>query len=370
MLIPQQKDGILGVSSRFSDTASNIPSREAEEDSTVDTMPPLPTEGLSERCDKVCGQSLSIHKSNMPSPIALQSTAVSDQLSDAREPWSNRACNYEIQCQFESNQGGREQPNLVDIPGPESANTIPNIVLNTKYDNRVRCLQQGLGSPTRRTEHWGKVVAGRILTPHKLPRVIGSLPGTVELCQAQLQYDNSDENGQCHSSDIHQQARRDTLSPVVSNDLDNMGVEPAEEYIPNSRTSPREGECCSRSGIKSDERSLRLDAKSPSIQSNTTGNGPSTNRPVCFLPDKATTNILQLETRPEGTGNRCVQSRLVSEEGIRQPSMVPDCTLSEPSKKAGRKSGDDHSPVGIPDLVSNWKCWKIFPGFFQVGKIW
>ena len=158
------KDGILGVSGRFSDTASNIPSREAEEDPTVGTTPPSPTEGLSERCGKVCGQSLSIHKSNMASPIALQSTAVSDQLSDSREPWPNRACNYEIQCQLESNQGGREQPKLVDIPGPESANTIPNIVSNIKYDNRVRCLQQGLGSPTRRTEHWGE--GGHRKNPH------------------------------------------------------------------------------------------------------------------------------------------------------------------------------------------------------------
>ena len=33
--------------------------------------------------------------------------------------------------------------------------------------------------------------------------------------------------------------------------------------------------------------------------------------------------------------------------------MVPDRTLSEPSKKAGSKSGDDHSPVGIPAQVSN-----------------
>ena len=37
----------------------------------------------------------------MASPIALQSTAVSDQLSDAREHWLNRACNYEIQFQLE-----------------------------------------------------------------------------------------------------------------------------------------------------------------------------------------------------------------------------------------------------------------------------
>ena len=97
------------------------------------------------------------------------------------------------------------------------------------------------------------MVTGRILTPHKLPRVIGSLPCTAELCQAQPQYDNSDENGQCHSSDVHQQARRDTLSPVVSIGLDNKGVEPAGENIPNYRTPPREGECCSGSGI---ERSL------------------------------------------------------------------------------------------------------------------
>jgi len=181
------------------------------------------------------------------------------------------AGNHEIQCQFESYQGGGERLEVVDIPGPESTNTIPNSVSNTKHNNRVRCLQQGVGNLTGQNEHWGKVVAGGIFTPHKLP---GSLPSIAELYKTQQQYDNSDENGQCHSSDIHQQARRDTLSLVVSIGLDNMGVESAEEYFPNSRTPPREGECCSRSRIKSDERLLQLDAKSPSIQSSTTDNGP------------------------------------------------------------------------------------------------
>ena len=62
-------------------------------------------------------------------------------------------------------------------------------------------------------------MAGGVLTPHKLPRVIGSLPSTT---QAQPQYDNSDENGQCYSSDIYQQARKHTISCVVSVGIDNF----------------------------------------------------------------------------------------------------------------------------------------------------
>ena len=155
----------------------------------------------------------------MASPIALQSTTVFDQFCGARESGSTRTRNLKIRYQFESDQGSCERLNLVDIPGPEAANKISYIAPNTKYDNRVRRLQQGKVSSTGRTEYRGKVVTGRNLTPHQLPRIIGSLPGTAELCQTQSQYGNSDETGQCHSSDIYQQARRHTFPPVVSTGL-------------------------------------------------------------------------------------------------------------------------------------------------------
>ena len=343
---------IFRVSGRCNGTTSDISSREAEKNPTVGKPPPSPTKGIGERPGTVCGEGLCSHKSNMASPTTLQSTAVSDKLSGTtREP--SRACNCEIQYQSEFNQGGRERPDLVDISGPQDTNAITNFASGSKHDDRVRCLQQGLGSPSGGPKHWGKVVSRGILTPHKLPGVTGSLPSSTEPCQTQSQNDNSVKDGQCHGSDIYQQARRHSLSCIVPIGIKDMGVEPTKGHIPDSRTSARDRECGSRSGITPDERSLRLDAKSSSVQPNTTGNGPSTNRLVCFSPDKAATNILQLETRPGGTGNGCVQSRLVSGEGICQPPMVPDCTLSEPNKETSSKSGNDHSTVGISTLVPN-----------------
>jgi len=92
-----------------------IPSRKVEENSTVGTMPPSPTKGVNKGGSKVSGQGLSIHESNMASPIALQSTAISGQLSGARDPWSIRTGRYEIQCSSDVNERGRERSNLVDI---------------------------------------------------------------------------------------------------------------------------------------------------------------------------------------------------------------------------------------------------------------
>ena len=347
------ENGVLGVCSGYSNTTFNFPSREAEENPTISTTSSSPTKCVSERSGKVCGQGLSIHESNMASPIALQSTAVFNQFSSAREIGSTRPCGFEIQCQSESHQGGEERSNLVAIPGQKAANAIPNIAQNTRHDNRVRCLQQGLGSSTGRTEYRGQVVTGGNLTPHKLSRAIGSLPGTAKLCQVQSLYDNSDKIGQRHSGDVYQQARGHAFSPVVSTGLDNMGMVPGERYTLTSRTSPREGECNSGSGIASDERSLRLDAKSPSIQSDRPGNGAITDRPLCFSTNEATTNVLQLEARSRITGNGCVQSRLVPEERICQSTMVPDCSLSKPNKEASSQSGDDHPLMGISTLVPN-----------------
>jgi len=143
------------------------------------------------------------------------------------------------------------------------------------------------------------------------------------------------------------------LPSVESTGLDNMGVVSTEEFIPSSRTFSGKGKCSSRSGVKADERSLRLDAKSPSIQTNTADDGASTYRSVCFMTNEKASNVLQLEARSRGPGNECVQLRLASEEGICQPAMVLDCTLSEPDKEAGSQSSDDHSSMGIPILVSS-----------------
>ena len=348
---PTAKNGIFGVSGRCKHSASDISSRETQENSTTSSASPSPTDCLSERPGKICGENFSIPEGDMASPTALQGITVSDPLCNSRGPLPVRLYGDEIQCQFTTYRRGREQPNMVDCPRQKNPNAISVDTPSTQYDHRVRCLQHGMGCSTGRTAHRGEVVPGGSLTPHKLPGVTGCLSGTTVFCQAQSGHNHSDEAGQCHSSDIYQQARGDTLPSTLPVGSSNMGMVYSEKYLPASRALAREGQFSSGSGIKIDEGSLRLDAKSPGVQSDPTPDGSLTNRFVCFPINEATSSILQLEARPGSTGDRCIQSGLVPDEGLCQPTLVLNSTLPESSKETGSQSGDNHPSMAITTMV-------------------
>ena len=191
-------------------------------------------------------------------------------------------------------------------------------------------------------------------TPHhKLSRTASSLSSSTVLHQAQQWDYHSNEAGQCHSSDIHQQVGRNALRGVVSASTDDLGLVCTEGCLSGGRTPPREGQHYSRPGIAIHKGPLRLDAEPPGLPADTTADGPTADRPFCIPANEATTEFLQLETRPGGNCNGCVQPGLGSDEGICQSPMVLDSTLSESDKKTKGKVGDDHSLMGIVTMVSN-----------------
>ena len=70
-----------------------------------------------------------------------------------------------------------------------------------------------------------------------------------------------------------------------------------------SSTSPRKGECDSRSGIQCEERQIQLDVESCNIQQDS-GSSSSGDRLICLLPINTTAKIFQLATRSPGSGKQ------------------------------------------------------------------
>ena len=210
----------------------------------------------------------------------------------------------------------------------------------------------GWGARQGEQQTGGEMVQRGSPTPYKLSGIVGSLLGSTMFCQTQPECDHSDETGQCYSSDIHKQVGGNTLTPTLSACSNHMGLEHTEKHLPSGGTSAREGQSSGGSGIKINERSLRLDAESSGVQPNPAPDGATRDRLVCFPVNKATTTILQLETRPRGSRDRCVQSGLVKDERICQIPVVLDGTLSESSKETSSQNSDDHSIVDIPTMVS------------------
>ena len=99
--------------------------------------------------------------------------------------------------------------------------------------------QHGIGSSIRRAPDGWKVVPRGNLSLHKLSWTTSCLSSSTVLCLAQ-QWDNyTNEVGQCHSSDIHQQAREDELPAPLSACTDNLGLMHKEECVSGSRTPTR-----------------------------------------------------------------------------------------------------------------------------------
>ena len=108
---------------------------------------------------------------------------------------------------------GQESPTAVSPPAP-----------SVIHDHRVRCLQHGVGGLTRPPPDRWKMVPRGNHSPYKLSRTTSCVSSTTVLCQAQQWGYNSDEVGQCHSGDIHQQIRGNTLPDTLSACTEDMGL--------------------------------------------------------------------------------------------------------------------------------------------------
>ena len=119
----------------------------------------------------------------------------------------------------------------------------------------------------------------------------------------------------------------------------------------SSRTSTRQPQLGCGLRVQNDGRSVRLDDKFKGVSANSPIAKPTTNRPVCILPDKTTASLLQLEARPRSRGDRYFYSELGPSKGICQPPMVSDFSVSEPNKTTTCKSTASNIALAIPALV-------------------
>ena len=133
-----------------------------------------------------------------------------------------------------------------------------------------------------------------------------------------------------------------SLSTIVPTGIDNLGVVFTEECLSGSRIPTWEGQHNSRSGIAINKRSLRLDVKSPGLPEDSTADGATANRSICIPTDKATTELLQLETGPRSNCDRRIQPELGPDERFCQSTMVPDSPLPEPDKETNGEGRDNH----------------------------
>ena len=132
-----------------------------------------------------------------------------------------------------------------------------------------------------------------------------------------------------------------------------LGVVHPERDNFTSGTPAWQSQHSSRPGILDCQGQMRLDDQSKGVPSNTTVAGATGDRPFCISTNQTATQVLQLEARPQGRGNRCFSTELGSSEGVCQSSMVLNTPLFEPDKTTASQSIVDNSTLALPTLVSS-----------------
>ena len=244
------ESGVLGLPSRHSQPTAHFPIQEVEENTAASPTPPSPTKCFGERLSEVCGEGLSLDTGYMASSSTFQSTAVFNQLCVSGEPshGDGEHC-QKVQHPLDLDQRGQGQPRMVVCSRQEDPNAISSPTPGTDHDNRVRCLQHGVGSSTRRAPDGWKVVSRGNLSPHNLSRTTSCLSSAAVLCQVQQRDHRPNEVGRCHGGDIHQQARGNALPGTLSARIHDLGLVCTEGCFSGCRTPTREGQYNSRSGI-------------------------------------------------------------------------------------------------------------------------
>ena len=113
-------------------------------------------------------------------------------------------------------------------------------------DHNNRCLTPRMGSRLQREENERIMVPPGTVTSHKLPRASSSNPGDSDICQRQVRDIGNPEDGQYHSSCIHQQERRDGIPCTITRSKGTVAMVHRKEHPHPSTAFTRVNELHSR----------------------------------------------------------------------------------------------------------------------------
>ena len=277
---PNSGNGIPGVPSQLSFSTVALPIRETEENPAGCTLPLKERHGVGQGLGKICGKSNGFSSGHMAGSTTLQSSAENGNLNCPTGPASGEQ-SFEVCLHAKPQSRSQGRPQLVGLPGQTPAPGFPNTSTDPGHDNRVRCLQHGLGSSAGRNADWGSLVNERGLKPYQLPRAVSSVSSSTVFCETEAQHYNPLEDGQRHCGDIHKQDGGHPIRGTLPSSPDHMELVSAAEHISDSRISPRGGEHSGRRRVQEYEGPLRLDVEPPHLQAGTGTDGAIGNRPVC-----------------------------------------------------------------------------------------
>ena len=343
---------IPGVSDKFGDSTDTDATGEAEENSARCQMVAATSVSHNTGSSPLRGQNHSFIQSGMASPPTLQGNPGLDELSTSRGR-GQLSSHMPVQYQASPVSGSTTRPTLVGIPRTDYTITSPPSTTSSQHDYHFRCLQHRLGSMLGGHNYWGDMVSTGDDAPHQLPGALCCISSSAMLSERREQYDHPSQVGQRDSSHLYQSDGRNSLQAFVPTSTCLVGMVHSEEPVPTCRTSTRSAECTGRPRIPKPQGSMRLDDQSTIVSLDTRSNGPLSSRSVCFSPDSATAQILQLENRSRSGGSGCLHTGLVIPQGVCQPPLVPNPSMPQSGSCSKGQADIINSTVAISIMVSS-----------------
>ena len=294
--------GIPGVQHQLPNDANITTSREDEENPARFQSITGSAVSINLTDSLVCGKDNSYPASPTNSSSALQSSAVSDELSCSSQLYPGRD-NRQVQHHSTTELREQSRSNMVELTEQEGF-INPCYTTSTISDHRVGCIQQGLGCCTGGANpDWRSLVGRGSSTSYQLSETASSLSCDQGIWEGLERHSSPTLYGQYNSSFICQSQGRYNLSEAVQTSHHNVDLVSFSEHHIDSRTPSRSSQCDSRPGIAAGQGPLRLDAQSPCLSEDPGEHRATGGRSVCLLPDKAITTLLQLEGRPRGSSH-------------------------------------------------------------------
>ena len=358
---------IPGISDQVSDSANSDATGEAEENPA--RCQRIATTSISHCAGSspFCGKNHSLMQGNLASSPTLQGNPSLDELSvtrGRRQPSPNRPVQY----QASPIRGSTTGPSLVGITGSNCTVTSPPSTKSPLYDHHFRCLHHRLGGLFGGHNYRGVMVGTGDDAPHQLFRTSSCLPGSTMFSEDREQYNHSSEVGQRDSSHLHQPVGRNPLQTFMPTSTCLLGMVHSEELVSDCRTSSGSAECTGRPRIQEPEGSIRLDDQPPTASPDSRSVGSMSGRSICFSPDSAATQLLQLENRSGGRGSGCIQTGLVTLQGVCQSPLVFSPSLPQSSSCSEGQANTINPSVAIPSVVPSGVggCWRTYLDSSQI----
>ena len=342
---PLPGNRVLGVHGQLGQPVTHPARRESQENQEgVPKIAKLTSYLREKSCSPDRPTQLNHGRSSSCPPLLQGSTAVEKSGGHPQR----RQLRNRVHC------GSRVSHRFEVVGGPSGSLQRPtNNAPFSRIGDRVRCLNQRMGSALQWLPDRRALEQPRSNSTHQHSRAEGMFPGSPNICIGHDELPCVTANGQSDGSVLCQQERRNSFEGPIRPGLRHLAMVLVEETDYSRTILAREVECQSGLRITEFQRRERLDARPGSLPETPRQVGCSVCRSLCCPPQCSSGQVLQLQTRSLGDGSGCSGPNMGQLEA---PLCLPTIHInrqvpSEDQEGASGFSDSDCSCMGNPDMV-------------------